>query len=99
MKFILANPRGFCAGVHMAIDVVDQLLETCPDDLICVYHEIVHNRHVVDRFKDQGVRFVDKVEDVPDGAILVFSAHGISPLIRQQARERNLVTVDAPARS
>ena len=77
------------------IDVVDQLLETCPDDLICVYHEIVHNRHVVDRFKDQGVRFVDKVEDVPDGAILVFSAHGISPLIRQQARERNLVTVDA----
>ena len=79
----------------MAIDVVDQLLETCPDDLICVYHEIVHNRHVVDRFKDQGVRFVDKVEDVPDGAILVFSAHGISPLIRQQARERNLVTVDA----
>ena len=95
MRFILANPRGFCAGVNMAIDVVDQLIETCPDDKICVYHEIVHNRHVVDRFKEHGVRFVDSVEEVPDGSILVFSAHGISPAIRAQARARNLVTVDA----
>ena len=58
MKIILANPRGFCAGVNMAIDVVDQLLDICPDETICVYHEIVHNRHVVGRFQDLGVIFV-----------------------------------------
>ena len=88
MKLILANPRGFCAGVHMAIDVVDQLLEICPDEQICVYHEIVHNQHVVQRFVDRGVLFVQHVEDVPPGSILVFSAHGVSPEIRKQADDR-----------
>ena len=95
MKFILANPRGFCAGVNMAIEVVDQLLEICPDEQVCVYHEIVHNRYVVGRFRDQGVLFVDDVADVPNGSILVFSAHGISPKVRKEAHDRNLLTIDA----
>jgi 4-hydroxy-3-methylbut-2-enyl diphosphate reductase len=95
MKLILANPRGFCAGVYMAIDVVDQLLDICPDDRICVYHEIVHNRHVVDRFKRRGVTFVESIDEVPDGSIVVFSAHGVSPAIREEARRKNLTAIDA----
>ncbi len=95
MKIILANPRGFCAGVNMAIDVVDQLLDICPDETICVYHEIVHNRHVVGRFEERGVIFVESIDDVPDGAIVVFSAHGISPQVREQARSRGLTAIDA----
>ena len=95
MRIILANPRGFCAGVHMAIDVVDQILDLCPDQTIYVFHEIVHNKHVVNRFKDRGVVFVEDVDDVPEGSILVFSAHGISPAVREQARRRNLTAVDA----
>lgn len=95
MKLILANPRGFCAGVYMAVDVVDQLLDICPNEQICVYHEIVHNRYVVDRFKDRGVLFVEDVSEAPDGSIIVFSAHGVSPMIRQQARNRGLTAVDA----
>jgi 4-hydroxy-3-methylbut-2-enyl diphosphate reductase len=95
MKIILANPRGFCAGVNMAIDVVDQLLDICPDETICVYHEIVHNRHVVGRFRDRGVLFVESIDDVPDGALVVFSAHGISPQVREQARSRGLTAIDA----
>ncbi len=95
MKIILANPRGFCAGVNMAIDVVDQLLDICPDETICVYHEIVHNRHVVGRFQERGVIFVESIDDVPDGAIVVFSAHGISPQVREQARSRGLTAIDA----
>ncbi|MDF1808569.1 MAG: 4-hydroxy-3-methylbut-2-enyl diphosphate reductase [Phycisphaerales bacterium] len=95
MQIILANPRGFCAGVRMAIDVVDQVVNMLPDQTIYVYHEIVHNRHIVARFIDRGVIFVDDLEDVPVGNIVVFSAHGISPQIRQQAQDRNLRTVDA----
>jgi 4-hydroxy-3-methylbut-2-enyl diphosphate reductase len=95
MKIILANPRGFCAGVNMAIDVVDQLLDICPDETICVYHEIVHNRHVVGRFRDRGVIFVESIDEVPDGALVVFSAHGISPEVRAQARSRGLTAIDA----
>ena len=95
MKIILANPRGFCAGVYMAIDVVDQLLDICPDETICVYHEIVHNRHVVDRFRDRGVLFVEDINDAPDGSIVVYSAHGVSPQIRAETEERRLVSVDA----
>jgi 4-hydroxy-3-methylbut-2-enyl diphosphate reductase len=78
----------------MAIDVVDQVL-SIKGPPIYVYHEIVHNRHVVDDFKSRGVTFVNDVADVPIGATLVYSAHGISPAIRKQARERNLVEVDA----
>ncbi|MCA9307140.1 MAG: 4-hydroxy-3-methylbut-2-enyl diphosphate reductase [Phycisphaerales bacterium] len=95
MRIILANPRGFCAGVHMAIDVVDQLLDLCPDQPIYVYHEIVHNKHVVDRFRGRGVVFVEEIEEVPAGNILVFSAHGVSPQVRKIAQERNLTAVDA----
>lgn len=95
MKIILANPRGFCAGVFMAIDVVDQVLGLCDDESIYVYHEIVHNRHVVDRFRDRGVVFVDDVDDVPNGAIVIFSAHGVSPQVREQAAARDLQVIDA----
>ena len=95
MKLILANPRGFCAGVYMAIDVVDQLLDICPGETIYVYHEIVHNRHVVERFRGRGVRFIEDLSEVPDGNIVVFSAHGVSPALRAEARQRNLTAVDA----
>ena len=95
MHIILANPRGFCAGVNMAIDVVHQLLDTCPDDTICVYHEIVHNVHVVNRFRERGVMFVEEISEVPDNSIVVFSAHGVSPKIRKEAAERNLTAIDA----
>lgn len=95
MKIILANPRGFCAGVQMAVSVVDQVLELFPGEAIHVYHEIVHNRHVVGRFRSRGVTFVERVDDVPEGAIIVFSAHGISPAVREQARARKLTAIDA----
>jgi 4-hydroxy-3-methylbut-2-enyl diphosphate reductase len=94
MRVILANPRGFCAGVNMAIDVVDQVLRM-KGPPIYVYHEIVHNRHVVEDFKARGVTFVDDVSEVPDGGVVVYSAHGISPEVRREARRRKLVEVDA----
>lgn len=96
MQIVLANPRGFCAGVRMAIDVVDQVLDIVGDEeTIYVYHEIVHNKHVVDRFEGRGVIFVDELDEVPEGSIVVFSAHGVSPAIREQAQARNLRAVDA----
>ena len=94
MKVILANPRGFCAGVNMAIDVVDEVLRVMGPP-VYVYHEIVHNRHVVEDFKSRGVTFVDTVDQVPQGAVLVYSAHGISPAVREEAKARKLVEVDA----
>lgn len=94
MKVILANPRGFCAGVNMAIDVVDQVLKL-KGPPIYVYHEIVHNRHVVEDFKSRGVTFIYDVSEVPDGGVIVYSAHGISPEIRKQSRTRGLIEVDA----
>jgi 4-hydroxy-3-methylbut-2-enyl diphosphate reductase len=90
MKVMLVNPRGFCAGVNMAVDVVDQLLDLFPDEALCVYH-----RHVVDRFRERGVTFVEEISEVPDGSIVVFSAHGVSPAIREEARNRGLRAVDA----
>jgi 4-hydroxy-3-methylbut-2-enyl diphosphate reductase len=94
MKVLLANPRGFCAGVNMAIECLDQALRICGSK-IYVYHEIVHNRYVVERFTKQGVKFVDAIEDVPEGSILLYSAHGVSPQVRDLARERRLRTIDA----
>ena len=94
MKVLLANPRGFCAGVNMAIDVVDQVL-ALRGPPVYVYHEIVHNRHVVYGFKGRGVTFVEDVHEVPDGGVLVYSAHGISPAVRAAAKARNLIEVDA----
>jgi 4-hydroxy-3-methylbut-2-en-1-yl diphosphate reductase len=95
MRLILVNPRGFCAGVQMAVDVVDQVLALFPDRPIYVYHEIVHNRHVVERFENQGVVFVSDLGEVPVGRVVVFSAHGVSPAIRAQARARDLHAIDA----
>lgn len=95
MKIILANPRGFCAGVFMAIDVVNQLLDICDGEPIYVYHEIVHNRHVVDRFRGRGVTFVDDLQEVPEGSTVVFSAHGVSPALREEASRRRLTAIDA----
>ncbi len=79
----------------MAIDVVDQLLDICPEHPVYVFHEIVHNKHVVHRFVERGVTFVEDVHEVPEGAIVVFSAHGVSPEVRQIASERNLTSIDA----
>ena len=95
MKVLLANPRGFCAGVHMAIDVVDQLLELCPGEPLYVYHEIVHNKHVVGRFRDRGVTFIEDVSEVPNGCMVVFSAHGVSPAVRDAAKARGVIAIDA----
>jgi 4-hydroxy-3-methylbut-2-enyl diphosphate reductase len=94
MKVLLANPRGFCAGVNMAIECLDQAIKVCGTGIF-VYHEIVHNKYVVERFTRQGVTFVDSIQDVPAGSILLYSAHGVSPQIRELARERQLRTIDA----
>ncbi|HUQ71461.1 MAG TPA: 4-hydroxy-3-methylbut-2-enyl diphosphate reductase [Planctomycetaceae bacterium] len=94
MRILLANPRGFCAGVNMAIDCLDEAIRLVGPELY-VYHEIVHNKYVVERFTKQGVTFVDTVAEVPAGAMLLYSAHGVSPEIRAQARERGLRTIDA----
>lgn len=94
MKILLANPRGFCAGVNMAIECLEQAIKLCGPD-IYVYHEIVHNKYVVEKFTKQGVKFVNELSEVPSGAYLLYSAHGISPQIRGEARERKLRTIDA----
>ncbi|MCI0492001.1 MAG: 4-hydroxy-3-methylbut-2-enyl diphosphate reductase [Planctomycetes bacterium] len=94
MRVLLASPRGFCAGVNMAIESLDLALESLSPP-IYVYHEIVHNKYVVDRFRRRGVTFVDNLADVPPGATLLFSAHGVSPEIRRIARERKLRAIDA----
>jgi len=95
MRILLVNPRGFCAGVHMAIQVVDQALDLLPDETIYVFHEIVHNKHVVARFKERGVRFIEDLGEAPEGAIVIYSAHGVSPLVRKQAKQRSLRAIDA----
>src|SRR6476469_3321476 len=87
MKVILASPRGFCAGVNMAIETLELAIQLHGTP-IYVYHEIVHNKYVVEHFRDRGVTFVDDLAEVPFGATLLFSAHGVSPEIRRIARER-----------
>jgi len=94
MKIILANPRGFCAGVNMAIESLDRALELYGTPLY-VYHEIVHNRPVVERFRKRGVVFVDAVAEIPNGATVLYSAHGVAPAIRSAAAKRNLRAIDA----
>lgn len=96
MRVYLANPRGFCAGVIMAVEVVNQILDICPDVRpIYVFHEIVHNKYIVKRFEERGVVFVEHIDEAPNGSIVVFSAHGVSPELRRQAKERKLTAVDA----
>lgn len=94
MNIILASPRGFCAGVNMAIESLEVALQHF-ETPIYVYHEIVHNKYVVESFRERGVVFVDHLEEVPHGATLMFSAHGVSPEIRRIARERQLTALDA----
>lgn len=94
MKVLLAGPHGFCAGVVMAIRTVEHALESLGPPLY-VFHQIVHNRHVVRQFEQRGVRFVDSLDEVPAGANLLYSAHGVSPLIREIARSREFNTIDA----
>ena len=94
MKILLASPRGFCAGVNMAIESLDLTLREFGAP-VYVYHEIVHNKFVVKSFKEKGAVFVDSLEEVPPGSVLLFSAHGVSPEIRQVAQARNLNAIDA----
>jgi 4-hydroxy-3-methylbut-2-enyl diphosphate reductase len=93
-RILLASPRGFCAGVVRAIEIVDLALD-CFDGPVFVRREIVHNRHVVRDFEARGVRFVQELDEVPDGATAVFSAHGVSPQVREQAVRRGLRVIDA----
>ncbi len=93
-KVLLAAPRGFCAGVAYAIEVVDLALQAFGTPLY-VRHAIVHNEHVVRAFERRGVVFVEDLEEVPEGSNVVFSAHGVSPAVREQARARNLNVIDA----
>jgi 4-hydroxy-3-methylbut-2-enyl diphosphate reductase len=94
-ELVIARPRGFCAGVEMAIETVERALKRHGAP-VYVFHEIVHNEHVVRDFASRGVRFVQSVDEVPGGAKLVFSAHGISPEVWRQAREKRLeIIVDA----
>lgn len=94
MEIQLANPRGFCAGVDRAIDIVNRALEVFGAP-IYVRHEVVHNRFVVDDLRDRGAIFVDELDEVPDHCIVIFSAHGVSKAVRQEAGKRSLKVFDA----
>ena len=84
MDIVLANPRGFCAGVDRAIDIVNRALEVFGGP-VYVRHEVVHNRHVVDDLRTRGAVFVDELSEVPDDAIVIFSAHGVSRAVQEEA--------------
>ncbi len=93
-KLYLAYPRGFCAGVRRALEIVEAALIKS-HDTVHVYHEIVHNDYVVNKLKSRGVVFVNNLEEVPEGGIIIFSAHGVSAAIEKQAKERSLRIIDA----
>jgi len=93
-KVLLASPRGYCAGVDRAVETVEKALEKYGAP-VYVRKEIVHNKYVVETLQDRGVIFVDETDEVPEGAHLVFSAHGVSPAVRDSAKDRNLLTLDA----
>ena len=94
MEIILANPRGFCAGVDRAISIVERALDLFGAP-IYVRHEVVHNKFVVDGLKDRGAIFVDELDEVPDDNTVIFSAHGVSKAVRQEAKARALKVFDA----
>ncbi|MFG0262405.1 MAG: 4-hydroxy-3-methylbut-2-enyl diphosphate reductase [Novipirellula sp. JB048] len=94
MKIILAAPRGFCAGVNMAIDSLELTLQKFGPP-VYVYHEIVHNQYVVNSFREKGAVFVDEIDEVPEGSVVLFSAHGVSPQVREAAKARHLNALDA----
>ena len=94
MRVLLANPRGFCAGVDRAIDIVERAIDLFGAPIF-VRHEVVHNRHVVDRLRERGAVFVEELRDVPAGATVIFSAHGVSHAVEHEARERGLKVFDA----
>ncbi|MGZ8158449.1 MAG: 4-hydroxy-3-methylbut-2-enyl diphosphate reductase [Methylobacter sp.] len=94
MQIVLANPRGFCAGVDRAIEIVDQAIQAFGAP-IYVRHEVVHNRTVVDGLKEKGAIFIEDLTDVPVGSYLIFSAHGVSKQVQQEAKERDLTVFDA----
>jgi 4-hydroxy-3-methylbut-2-en-1-yl diphosphate reductase len=93
-EIVVASPRGFCAGVAYAIEIVDLVLERHGAP-VYVRHEIVHNRHVVERLRARGAIFVDELADVPAGNLVIFSAHGVAPAVREEAARRRLQVVDA----
>ncbi|MFF2084618.1 4-hydroxy-3-methylbut-2-enyl diphosphate reductase [Nocardia sp. NPDC058176] len=93
-RVLLAEPRGYCAGVDRAVETVEKALEKHGAP-IYVRKEIVHNRHVVETLRERGVIFVDETDEVPEGALVVFSAHGVAPIVHETAAERNLRTIDA----
>jgi len=94
VRLLIAGLRGFCAGVVRAISVVEQALEIC-EGTVYVRKEIIHNRYVVDELRDRGAVFVEELDEVPDGGVVIFSAHGISPAVRDTARRKRLHTIDA----
>lgn len=94
MHIKLANPRGFCAGVDRAIEIVDQAIEAFGAP-IYVRHEVVHNRTVVEGLRDKGAIFIEDVSEVPEGSYLIFSAHGVSKKVQQESEQRNLTVFDA----
>ena len=94
MRVILAQPRGFCAGVVRAIDIVEKALDKYGEP-VYVRHEIVHNKHVVDKLKNKGARFVEELDEVPEGAVTVFSAHGVPQSVVKTAQDRGLPVLDA----
>lgn len=94
MQAILANPRGFCAGVDRAIEIVDRALEVLGAP-VYVRHEVVHNRFVVNNLRDKGAIFVQELDEVPDDATVIFSAHGVSLAVQQEAKRRGLKVFDA----
>ena len=94
LRIVLAQPRGFCAGVERAIEIVERALERFGPP-VYVRHEIVHNKHVMETLKSKGARFVDEVDEIPRGAVAVFSAHGVAEAVELAARERGLRVIDA----
>src|SRR5437763_3367266 len=94
-KLLLAAPRGYCAGVDRAVPTVERALELYGAP-VYVRKEIVHNKHVVEQLRDRGAVFVESEDEVPEGATVVFSAHGVAPTVHENAQRRRLATIDAP---